>query len=171
METQDVLAILVAVVFVYGVTRSVWRWWQSKEQLTPLHGRPAAARDWLEKNGYHIVRTAERAVWYGYVDTREYVREWTVDFIVRKNARDYAVKLFDARRDSLSEDRLRSEWFPLFEACGVQGLILIDPDGEVVRHMEFVVRPPARVFWKRIGQRALWLAAGVVMALAWFHAR
>jgi hypothetical protein len=170
MAWLDVAAVGIAAATVAGTGASLVRYWRAPKGMTPLEGRRTHVREWFEQCGYEIVQTGERIVWRGYIDAAVCEQEWHVDFIIRKGAREYAVIVADDETLQAGPCSLCASWYPVCVALDVQGLLLVNPEGETVRQVEFELERPARVLRKRLLRRAGWIGAGVLMAMAWFHA-
>ncbi len=170
MQLRDVFALLIAVAFVWLVIKSMFRQW-GKEKQTPLRGKFRAAMDWLEENGYQIIRVRQRATWTGYYDRRQFERQLIADFIVRKGARTYVVKVTNARDKGVNGVKLRGEWHPLVEAFHVHGALQIDVENEQIHSIDFTMKSPSYVKWRKVLNRTLWFCAGAFTAVMWLHGR
>lgn len=168
MEWKDFGAIFVGVVFLYIVIRSITQHYRSSE-ATPLRGKHRAAQEWLEENGYKVIRVRERGSWEGYYDRRAFEKQLIADFVVRQGGKYYAVKVMNSRDKQVSGQKLRDQWFPLFVAFGVDGVLHIDVDSEQVHTVDFSLRTPSYARWRRLTNRGLWLLSGIFIALAFFR--
>jgi hypothetical protein len=168
MQWRDVVALIVCGVIVWFVARSMFSQWRSGSQVQ-LRGKMSSAREWLEANGYQIIRIRERCEWNGYYDEREFSKPLIADFVVRQGARLYAVKVLNARDQGINGAKLRDQWYPLYVAYGVHGVLHVDVDTERVHVVDFAVKSPPYVRWRRAANRSIWLLSGAVLALAWFH--
>ncbi|MBX5436295.1 MAG: hypothetical protein IRZ33_03660 [Alicyclobacillaceae bacterium] len=167
MGWLDGLAWLLCGLLVLVVVRSLLV--RTGAERVPLHGRFHAAREWLEGNGYQVVRVRERAEWLGYYDDREFRKPLVADFIVRKGSRYYAVKLVSPRDPGVSGARLRDQWYPLWTAFDVSGILHIDLDSEQVHIIDFELKRPRYLHWRTVLNRGLWLISGVVITYAWLY--
>ncbi|GGI95829.1 hypothetical protein GCM10010885_01880 [Alicyclobacillus cellulosilyticus] len=133
--------------------------------------REARARAWLEQRGYHIVREGARAEWIGYVDARAFRKVLVADFLVAKGPRRYVVKLSNPMQPGppMNGSRLREDVYPLAVAFAANGVLWMDPDRQTVHEMDFEVRSPASVVWRRFGHRAGWLLSGALLMFIWLH--
>ncbi|MCL6594107.1 MAG: hypothetical protein K6T31_09040, partial [Alicyclobacillus sp.] len=102
---------------------------------------------------------------------RRFVRPLVADFIVRQGARYYAVRLARPRDPLVSGVKLRDEWYPLYVALGVHGILHVDVEEEQVQVVDFEVRQPSYLAWRRMVNRSLWFLGGALAALAWLHSR
>lgn len=170
MRIADVFALLVAAALIWIVVKSMFKQWGGDKQV-PLRGKFRAAMDWLEENGYEIVRVRQRATWTGYYDNRQFERQLIADFIVRKGARTYVVKLSNTRDKGMNGIKMRGEWQPLVAAFHVSGALQIDVDNEQVHSIDFTTKSPPYVVWRKILNRALWFVSGALAAIIWLHGR
>lgn len=170
MDWQQGIALVIGVVFVLGLLQSMFRQWRGGDVKVPLKGRLHAAREWLEANGYQIVRVRERSEWVGYYDSREFRKQYIADFIVKQGGKLYAVKIQSSRDTGLSGQKLRDNWYPLFMAFRVNGVLHLDLDKDQVHVADFDLKTPPFIVWRRVINRSLWFLAGMIVALAWFHA-
>lgn len=168
MQWRDAFAILLGVLLVVMVIRSMFNQWGGNKD-TPIRGRLKAASEWLEENGYQIQRVRQKAEWAGYYDAREYKKQMIADFIVRKGARTYVVKVMSARDQGMNGHKLRADYVPLIEAFGVQGVLQIDMEKEDVHEIDSSLKSPSFVLWRRVLNRALWMLGGALLALMWFR--
>lgn len=171
MQLREAFALLIGLGVLLLVARSIVHQVGSSNAGTPLRGKFKAAEAWLEENGYHIIRVRDRGAWTGYYGERQFNRQLIADFIVRQGAKTYAVKLASAREPSVNGARLRDTWFPMYVVFGVKGILHIDVEHEQVRVVDFELKPPRRVVWAKVINRALWLLAGMLIALTWMHGR
>jgi hypothetical protein len=170
MYVRDVFALVIAALLVYIVMKSMFRQWGGEKQ-TPLRGKFRAAMDWLEENGYQVLRVRERAIWTGYYDSRQFERQLIADFIVRKGAKTYVVKLTSTRDKGVNGLKLRGDWQPLVTAFNVNGALQVDVENEQVHSIDFTLKSPSYVLWRRVLNRSLWFCAGVLAAVVWLHGR
>lgn len=170
MGWQDFIAMLFGAIVVYWLVKSMFAQW-FRQPTVPLRGKLSAARDWLEENGYHIIRVRERGEWIGYYGERAFKKTLIADFIVRQGAKHYAVKLVGSRDQGVNGVKLRDQWFPLFAAFRVDSILHIDVDKEKIQVIDFDLKQPSYVLWRTALNRGLWFAAGAIVALAWFHGR
>lgn len=171
MHWSDVWFIAIGCFIVGMVLKSMFRHWQTPSELSPLEGWYKSTEKWLEGNGYQVLRRKQRAKWRGYLDTQEYEHALTADFIVRKDGKTYAVEVGAWNNELLSEDQLKSNWYPIYSAFGVEGILFVDVDHEAVHTVDFEVTSPSYVVWKRVFNRGLWLVSGVIVTFAWLHGR
>ena len=171
MNASDGIAVLMAAVVVWLLVRSMFRSWLNPQLTTPIQGKFQEAERWLAENGYQIVRRSLQANWSGYLDTVEIQDVLSVDFIVRKEGRNYAVKIGPSSDSGQVSRDLRDKWYRLYKAFDVDGILCLDLDGEVLHTLDFEVRPPAYIQRKQILKRAVWMASGVLMTFAWLHGR
>jgi hypothetical protein len=171
MGWQVAIAIVIGAAFVLLVVRSMFQQWRSPDEQTPLRGRLSAAREWLEANGYQVVQVRARSEWIGYYDAREFRKQLIADFIVRQGAKYYAVKVASGRETGINGAKLRDQWYPLYTAFQVHGILHIDLDREQAHMVDFDLKPPRYVIWRKAVNRGLWLLSGVVIAFAWLHMR
>ncbi|MCL6626080.1 hypothetical protein [Alicyclobacillus shizuokensis] len=169
MGWQAAIAIVIGAAFVLLVLRSMLSQWRSSEQTTPLRGKLSAAKQWLEDNGYQITHVKARCEWVGYYDSREFRKTLTADFIVRKGARSFAVKVVNARESGMSGTRMREQWYPLYAAFQVDGILHLDVDQEHAHTVDFEVKAPRYVVTRKVINRCLWLLSGVLLGLIWSH--
>jgi hypothetical protein len=170
MGLRDALVVLLCAGIVLWFVRSIFSQWRNRSE-TPLRGKLSAAREWLEANGYRVLRVRERGEWIGYYGDKEFKRSLIADFIVRKGAKYYAVKLVQSRERGVNGAKLRDLWFPLYTAFQVQGILHVDVDQERVQVIDFEIKYPSYVLWRTVVNRSLWFLAGAVLALVWFHGR
>lgn len=170
MQWQDGVAILMGVALVFVVLRSMFSQWGGGKEV-PIRGKLRAASEWLEENGYQIVKVRQRAEWTGYYDAREFRKQLIADFVVRKGARTYVVKVLNARDQSVNGQRFRDQWQPLIEAFQVHGVLHIDVDKEQVHEVDYSIRSPKYVAGRKVINRALWMVSGALVALVWLHGR
>ncbi|MCL6453210.1 MAG: hypothetical protein K6T78_06210 [Alicyclobacillus sp.] len=170
MQWQDAIAVLIGCALVFLVARSMFSQWGGGKE-TPIRGKLRAASEWLEENDYRILRVRQRAEWTGYYDARAFRKQLIADFIVRKGARTYAVKVMNAREQEVSGQRMRDQWQPLVEAFHVNGVLHIDLDREQVHEIDFSIQSPRYVVWQKLANRALWMLLGALAALLWLHGR
>lgn len=168
MGWRDVFALLMCAGIVYWLVKSIFSQLRHRSE-TPLRGKLSAARDWLEANGYRIIRVRERGEWVGYYGDKAFKKSLIADFVVRKGAKSYAVKLVQSRDQGVNGVKLRDLWFPLYTAFHVQGILHLDVDQERVHVIDFEIKRPSYVLWRTVFNRMLWFLAGAVVALAWFH--
>lgn len=171
MQLQVVFALLIGAGVLLLVARSILSQWRSSSAGVPLRGKFRAAHEWLEGNGYRVIRVRERSTWVGYYGDRQFEKQLIADFIVRQGAKTYAVKLASAREHGVSGAKLRDNWFPLFVNFGVHGILHIDVEHEQVRVVDFEMKKPARVVMAKVINRTLWLLSGALVALVWMHAK
>jgi len=169
MQWRDGLAIVIGSIFVLWVSKSILLHVRQGAHETPLRGKLSAARDWLEENGYTIVRVRDRVEWVGYYDEKEYKKQFIADFIVRQGPKYYAVKVQNSRDKGVSGQKLRDNWYPLFVNFAVHGVLHLDVDAERAHVIDFDIHRPSYVRWRIFINRSLWFAAGMVVALAWLH--
>ncbi|WDL97037.1 hypothetical protein [Alicyclobacillus sp. ALC3] len=170
MRLQVLFALLIGAGVLLLVGRSIFSQWRGADKGVPLRGKYRAAMEWLEGNGYRVLRARERSTWVGYYGDREFQKQLIADFIVRQGAKTYAVKLASSREKGISGAKLRDSWFPLYVLFGVQGILHIDVEHEVVQVVDFDLKPPSRVVWARVINRFLWLLGGALLALVVMHA-
>jgi hypothetical protein len=168
MQWRDGIALIVCGGLIWFIARSMLTQWKSRGS-TPLRGKMNKAREWLEENGYQVIRIRERCEWTGYYDEREFSKTLTADFIVRRAARLYAVKVVNARDHGINGLKLRDQWYPLYIAYGVHGILHVDVDTDRVHVVDFALKSPPYVHWRRVANRGTWLLSGALLALAWFH--
>lgn len=168
MQWPEAFALVVCVGLVWFVFRSMLSQWRN-HSTPPLRGKMSTAREWLEENGYQVVRIRERCQWSGYYDEREFSKQLIADFVVRQGAKLYAVKVMNARDQAINGLKLRDQWYPLYIAYGVHGVLHMDVDAERVHMVDFSVKSPPYVRWRRVVNRSVWLLSGAVLALAWIH--
>jgi len=171
MDGNEIWAFLIGILVVGGTLRSIFVHWRSTPQGVPLQGWYQAAENWLQGNGYQVLRRGQKANWSGYVDATEYKEALVADFIVRKAGSSYAVQVGKWDSESSSGTELRTKWFPVCSAFRVDGVIFIDVDGEAIHNVDFEVASPSYVVWKQIMNRMMWLMSGVLMTFAWLHGR
>lgn len=171
MQWQDALAMMLGLAVVSWVAWSILDHWRQSGARAQVRGKMKEAQDWLDGNGYRVVRARVRGEWIGYYDQRAFRKPLIADFVVRKGARYYAVKVMNARDQGVSGQRLRDQWYPLAVGLNVHGILHLDMERESVHVVDFDVRAPAHVMWRRVLNRSLWLLAGVVVALAWLNRR
>lgn len=169
MGWQQGIALVIGGLFVLLILRSMLRQWRQGDSKVPLRGRLHAAREWMQENGYHVVRVRQRSEWVGYYDSREFRKQYIADFIARKGAKYYAVKVLSSREKGLNGLKMRDQWFPLYMGFRVDGILHLDVDNERVHEVDFELKSPAFVIWRKIINRSLWFLAGMIVALAWFH--
>jgi|GEM_PF-4058794 len=169
MDWQLGFAIVVGVIFVLALVQSMFRQWRGGRNHIPLKGRLHVARQWLEDNDYQIVRVRERSEWIGYYDSREFRKQYIADFIVKQGGKFYVVKIHSSRDTGLSGQKLRDHWYPLYMAFQVDGVLHLDVEREQVHVVDFELRSPPFLLWRRVINRSLWFLAGMIVALAWFH--
>jgi hypothetical protein len=168
MHWSDGLAIVIGCGFLYIIIRSITlQVWRNTD--APLRGKQKAAQEWLEANGYKVLKVRERGRFISYYDSRAFEKQIIADFIVRHAGKLYAVKVQNAREQSVSGQRLRSDWYPLFAVLGVDGILHIDLERDEVHVIDFDVKSPSYVTWRKVTNRSLWFLSGVLIALAWFH--
>lgn len=170
MQLHVLFALLIGVGVLLLVGHSIVSQWRTADKGVPLRGKYRAAMEWLEANGYRVIRTRERSTWVGYYGERQFQKQLIADFVVRQGAKTYAVKLASAREKGISGAKLRDSWFPLFVLYGVQGILHVDVEHEVVQIVDFDMKPPSRVVWARVINRSLWLLAGALLTLVVLHA-
>ncbi|QQE76964.1 hypothetical protein [Alicyclobacillus sp. SO9] len=171
MGWQQAAAILIGAAFVLLVLKSMFGQWRQSDNKTPLRGRFSTAKEWLEENGYKILKIRQRSEWVGYYDSREFRKQYIADFVVKKGAKSYAVKLQSARDKGLSGQKVRDMWYPLFTAFQVDGILHLDVDNDKVHLIDFQLKSPGFVRWRTFVNRSLWFLSGMIAALALFHAR
>ncbi|MCL6633630.1 MAG: hypothetical protein K6T63_13490 [Alicyclobacillus herbarius] len=169
MSWQAVIAIVIGAAFVSLVVRSMFSQWRSPEQAVPLKGKLSTAKEWLEENGYQVVRVKPRAEWIGYYDAREFRKTLTADFIVRKGPHSYLVKVVNARDTGISGTRLRDQWYPLYVAFQVDGILHVDLDQEQAHKVDFDLNAPRYTTTRKVVNRCLWLLSGILIGLIWSH--
>lgn len=148
-----------------------WSIWQSllRKRVAPkLSGRYQAARQWLEGNGYEVLKEKCESEWTAYYDDRVYRVPLAADFIVRKGAHTYAVNAGSGDSE-MTVERLQSEGYPVCAAFGVDGLLVIDVEREAVHTADFELKHPSGFWVRRAMNRSLWLLSGVLIAFAWMH--
>lgn len=170
MGWADLFAILLGLLLVGLVIRSMFAQWGASRE-TPVRGRQRAALEWLEENGYQIVRVRQRAQWTGYFDSREFRKQLIADFIVRKGARNYVVKVKSSRDRGLNGQKFREQWQPLIEGFHVHGALQIDLDKDEVHEVDYSIQSPRYIIWQKVLNRVLWMLAGALIALMWLHGR
>jgi len=170
VQWQDGVAILIGAALVIMVLRSMFSQWGGGKEV-PVRGKLRAASDWLEENGYQIIKIQQRADWTGYYDAREFHKQLIADFIVRKAARTYVVKVLNARDQGVNGQRLREQWQPLIQAFHVHAVLHLDVDKERVHEIDFSIQSPKYVVGRKILNRVLWMIGGALVALVWLHGR
>jgi len=170
MQWRDAIAVLVGAGFLWLVGKSLFMESKRRSEI-PLRGKFAAASEWLEENGYHIIRVRQRGEWIGYYGERAYKKSLIADFIVRQGARYYAVKLVSSRDRGVTGVKLRDQWFPVYVAFGVEGILHVDVESEKVHVVDFDVKSPRYVVWRKAVNRGLWFLSGAIVTLAWLHGR
>lgn len=170
MYVRDVFALVIAALLVYVVMKSMFRQWGGEKQ-TPLRGKFRTAMDWLEENGYQVLRVRQRVKWTGYYDSRQFEHQLIADFIVRKGAKTYVVKLANTRDKGVNGLMLRGDWHPLVTAFNVSGALQVDVENEQVHSIDFTLKSPSYVLWRRVLNRLLWFGTGVLAAVVWLHGR
>ncbi|MCL6517787.1 hypothetical protein [Alicyclobacillus sp.] len=169
MQGEDVWAILLGAAFLLLVARSLMsRSWQSTP--VPLEGPHQAARRWLEDNGYIIVAVRPEAEWHAYHGAQHVQRTLFADFLVRQGARYFAVVLARNLTDGALESRLAADWYLITQAFGVEGLLHVDVENELVHEVDFELTHPPSYRWRQLLNRSLWFLGGVLFAFALFHA-
>jgi hypothetical protein len=170
MQWRDLFTMLLCIGIVYWLGKSLFMG-RKRGGETPLRGKLSTARDWLEENGYQIVRVRERGEWIGYYGDKSFKKSLIADFVVRKGPKYYAVKLLQSRDQGVNGVKMRDQWFPLYVAFGVHGILHIDVDEERVQVIDFEWKSPQYVRWKTVVNRSLWFLLGVLVAMAWLHGR
>ncbi|MBX6352939.1 MAG: hypothetical protein IRZ10_06345 [Thermoflavifilum sp.] len=170
MTAHEAFAIVLAFACLWLTGRSIVSHVKAARQSAPLEGRRTQVREWLMRSGYDVLPAVEPVVWRGYVDGEMVERTSRVDFIARRAGHEYAVVAADEATVAQPAEQLCAEWFPVRTALDVAGVLFVCPEGETVRVVEFEVQHPTRVRRRRWGRRAGLVLAGVLMALAWFHA-
>lgn len=171
MQLRDVFALMIGLGILLLVTRSIIGQWRGRHTGTPLRGKHKAAHEWLEANGYQILRVRERGEWTGYYGARQFQKHLIADFIVRQGGKTYVVKLANARENGVNGAKLRDTWFPMYVVFGVKGILHVDVENEQAQLVDFDVKSPAYVVWSKIINRSLWLLSGMLIALVWLHNR
>lgn len=171
MDWSQIWALLIGIVVVGGTLRSLFKHWRSTPDGVPLQGWYQAAENWLQGNGYQVLRRRQKAHWSGYVDETEYKQALVADFIVRKAGSSYAVQVGKWDFGLALGAEMRANWFPICSAFRVDGVLFIDVDGEATHSIDFQVAPPSYVVWKHVMNRIIWLMSGVLMTFAWLHGR
>lgn len=171
MQIREAFALMIGVGVLLLVVRSILQQWRSRAPGTPLRGKFKAAEEWLEGNGYHIIRVRDRGEWTGFYGDRQFRKQLIADFIVRQGAKTYAVKLVSARERSVNGSKLRDTWFPMSIVFGVKGILHVDVENERVHIVDFELKSPRRVIWAKVINRGLWLLSGMLIALTWMHGR
>lgn len=171
MRWSEIFAILLCCIIVALVVKSIFRQWLVQPEGEPLAGWYHEAERWLQANGYEVVRRKQTASWFGYLDSHEYQEPLKADYIVHKDGKSYVVEVgaFDA--ELFSGKQIRSSWYPICSAFGVEGILFVDVNHETVHTVGFEVVSPSYVRWKRVLNRGLWLMSGVVMTFIWLHGR
>jgi len=169
MQWSDILMILACVVFIGVILRSMFSQWRGVDSGVALKGKYHAAREWLEGNGYRIIRIREQAEWVGYYNEKAYRKQLVADFIVRQGPKTYAVKILSARDEQVNAQRMRDFWYLFFTAFGVNGVLHIDVNEERASLIDFDVQSPRYLLWKRITNRSLWFLAGMVFTFILIH--
>ncbi len=170
MSWQDGIALLLAASLLWLVFRSLF-WQQRGSQQVPLKGKFKAAREWLESNGYQVLRVRERAEWAGYYDGRKFQKTFIADFIVRQGTHSYVVKIVNEREKGINGVKLRDQWYPLVVAFGVNGILHIDVDAEQVHVIDFELKQPGYARRKRWVQHGVWMVVGILMGFVLSHGR
>lgn len=135
----------------------------------PLNHHAELAEAWLASQGYIVVRDRQEAEWIAYHDKDEFRKRLSVDYIVRQGASYYAVKLTQTSDIEVSGLRLREEWYPLWNAFGVKGIIQLDVYANQAHTIDFEIKQPRYVMLRRWSAKSSWLAAGAFMMFAWMH--
>lgn len=142
---------------------------ERKATSPPLSDHLKRAEDWLQANGYHVVRGRQEAEWIGYHDNDEFRKLLAVDFIARKGADYYAVKVTQMAEVEVSGLRLREEWFPVWNAFSVKGILHLDVMEGRAHTIDFDLKVPRYVGVRRLGHRTGWVLAGALAMFAWLH--
>ncbi|MDQ0188372.1 hypothetical protein JI721_15635 [Alicyclobacillus cycloheptanicus] len=171
MQLREAFALMIGLGVLLLVARSIINQWRGRGAGTPLRGKFKAAQEWLEANGYHILRVRDRGEWTGYYGTRAFHKHLIADFIVRQGGKTYVVKLASAREKGMNGAKLRDTWYPMYVVFGVKGILHVDVENEQVQVVDFEVKPPPHVVWSKVINRALWLLSGMLIALVWMHSR
>lgn len=169
MGWHDGVALIIGLGFVLIVIRSMFQHWRHNMSETPLKGKQNEAKEWLEENNYQILRIRERSEWIGFYGAREFRKQYISDFIVRKSGKYYAVKVLSTREGSLNGLKLRDMWYPLQQAFAVDGVLHLDLDHDKAHVVDFQLKSPSYVWVRKATHRLLWLLAGMLLALVWFH--
>ncbi len=167
MQWRDLFALAGCLAMVYWLGKSVF--FSKRPTEVPLRGKLSAARNWLDDNGYQIVRVRDRVEFAAFYGDKEYKKSFIADFVVRKGAKYYAVKLASARDTGVSGAKLREQWFPVYVVFGVQGILRIDVDEERVQVIDFSWKTPGHLRRRAMMQRLGWFLLGVLVAMAWLH--
>ncbi|RIV22994.1 hypothetical protein D2Q93_08500 [Alicyclobacillaceae bacterium I2511] len=170
MDWRDGGALLLAVGLLWILFRSLF-WHRRGNQQVPLKGKFKATREWLDGNGYQVLRVRERAEWAGYYDDRQFQKTLIADFIVRQGTHSYVVKIASERDKGINGVKLRDQWYPLVIAFGVHGVLHIDVDGERVHVIDFELKQPGYARRKRWIQHGTWLVMGILLAFVLSHGR
>lgn len=134
-----------------------------------LNDHAERAQAWLATQGYVVVRGRQEAEWIGYHDKDEFRKLLSVDYIVRKGADYYAVKLTHTAGTEVSGLKLREEWYPLWNAFGVKGIIHLDVLENQSHTIDFEVKTPYYVRLRRLSLRSGLMATGALVMFAWMH--
>ena len=142
---------------------------EKKGESAKLSDHMDRAKAWLADNGYHIVRGRQVAQWVGYYDKDEYRKLLSIDFIVRKGADYFAVKVTRDQDQEISGLKLREEWFPLCDAFGVKGILHLDVSSGEPHTIDFEVVPPRYVRIRQLGYKSGWMLTGAIAMFALLH--
>lgn len=169
MQWSDFLVIIACVAFVGFILRSMFSQWRGIDSGVALKGKYQAAREWLEGNGYRVIRIREHAEWAGYYNEKEYRKQLVADFIVRHGPKMYAVKVSSARDEPITAQRMRDYWYLFYTVFGVHGVLHIDVAEERIAVIDFDVQFPRYVYWKKVINRTVWFLSGMIFTFILIH--
>ncbi len=130
-----------------------------------LNGHLHIARDWLEDNGYEIVRSSGIAGFSAYYDKEVIQEKLVADFIVRKFGKYYAVLVSEEKEQLLDKEQIFYTWYPIYSVFAVHGILEVNVHTEQIREIDFEISPPRFVSFRRVIQRAIWFASGIACAI------
>lgn len=130
-----------------------------------MEGNLHIAGEWLCENGFDIVHRSRSAQFAVYWDKEVLQEKLVAHFIVRKAGKFYAVIVRNQEESSFNKEQVYSQWFPIFNAFAVHGVLELNIHTEHIRFINFEIASPRFVYWRRVMQRSIWFLSGVMCAI------
>lgn len=162
----DGLALVGALLCIFFLVRSLVfaMWFREKE--TSVQGALSQARNWLEDNGYSVLKVKGAARYTTEVDDLCMEYSENAPLIARKDGHEYAVLV---EHDEMPHELIHQRYFPLSTILGVRGVIVVDVVKERVRHVEFRVMKSRRYYIRQCVRNGVWFAGGALFVFGWLH--